>query len=45
MSIKKAIIQVNNLKAEELPVLPGIVGHSAIYVTKLYNVYGAFCRS
>lgn len=42
MSIEKATIQVNNLKAEELPVLPGTVGPSAIDVTKLYRDTGMF---
>ncbi|MGB4191282.1 MAG: citrate synthase [Rickettsiales bacterium] len=42
MSMEKATIQVNNLKAEELPVLPGTVGPSAIDVTKLYRDTGMF---
>ncbi len=42
MSKQKASLQVNGLKAEELPVLPGTMGPSVIDVTKLYRDTGMF---
>jgi citrate synthase len=42
MSQQKAMLQVNGIKTEELPVLPGTIGPSVIYVTKLYRDTGMF---
>ncbi len=42
MTDEKAIIKVNGLVAEELPILPGTMGPSVIDVTKLYRDTGMF---
>jgi citrate synthase len=42
MTEQKAKIQVNGAESEELPILPGTMGPSAIDVTKLYRDTGMF---
>ena len=42
MTTGKAQIEVNGIKAEELPLLPGTMGPSVIDVTKLYRDTGMF---
>lgn len=42
MTKETASLQVNNLKTEELPILPGSMGPSVVDVTKLYRETGMF---
>lgn len=42
MTQETASLQVNNLKSEELPVIPGTMGPSVVDVTKLYRETGMF---
>lgn len=42
MTQETASLQVNNLKSEELPVIPGTMGPSVVDVTKLYHETGMF---